>query len=103
VARRSHERRPFDPRAEQRQLAAGRRRGTSVDLARITAPTLVVYGEDDPLARPSGSRALAQAIPGAQLVGYPRMGHELPAHIWPDLVSRMAAQAGIPAAGMTRG
>jgi pimeloyl-ACP methyl ester carboxylesterase len=97
VARRSHERRPFDPRAEQRQLAAGRRRGRAVDLARITAPTLIVYGEDDPLARPSGSRALARAIPGAQLLGYPRMGHELPAHVWPDLVSRMSALAGIPA------
>ncbi|WP_117213346.1 alpha/beta fold hydrolase [Allorhizocola rhizosphaerae] len=95
VARRSHARRPFDPRAERRQLAAGRRRGRSVDFGRITAPALVVYGEDDPLVRPSGSKALARKIKGAKLIGYPGMGHELPAHVWADLAGEMARLATI--------
>jgi 3-oxoadipate enol-lactonase len=38
------------------------------ELGAITAPTLVIGGEGDPVAPPETSRALADAIPGAGLV-----------------------------------
>ena len=38
------------------------------DLARITAPTLVVSGLDDPALPPEHQTAIAEAVPGAQLL-----------------------------------
>jgi len=95
VARRGYDRRPFDPKAERRQLAAGRGNKMKLDLSRLKAPTLVVYGQDDPLVRPSGSKALARLISGARLIGYPRMGHNLPKHVWTDLIGQMRKLASV--------
>jgi hypothetical protein len=36
-------------------------------------------------------RIPAGAIPGAELVVYPGMGHSLPPALWPDFASRIAA------------
>jgi pimeloyl-ACP methyl ester carboxylesterase len=88
----SYDRRPPDPAARARQLAAGR----TVDLpaggpAAIRVPTLVIHGEDDPLIRPSASRALAGQIPGARLVTYPGMGHGLPLALWPAVTEEISA------------
>jgi pimeloyl-ACP methyl ester carboxylesterase len=44
-------------------------------LGAITAPTLVIGGEDDPLVPPENSRYLAEHIPHAQLVLFPRARH----------------------------
>jgi pimeloyl-ACP methyl ester carboxylesterase len=84
-ARLSYER-GHDQDAWERQNAAvaasGDRRPR---LAGVRAPTLVLHGQDDPLIRPRGARATAEAIPGARLVVYPAMGHELPpATVAPD-------------------
>jgi pimeloyl-ACP methyl ester carboxylesterase len=65
-------------------------------LARITAPTLVVHGLADRLVHVSGGRATARAIPGAELMLVPGMGHDLPRELWPDFVDgieRTAARA----------
>ena len=43
----------------------------------------MIHGEADPLVRSAASRALARAIPGARLVGYPGMGHGLPPGLRP--------------------
>jgi pimeloyl-ACP methyl ester carboxylesterase len=56
-------------------------------------PTLVLHGEADPLVRPAGGRATAAAVPGARLVTYPGMGHNLPPQLWPALVDEIAAIA----------
>lgn len=48
------------------------------DLRAITAPTLVVHGTKDPLVHVSGGKATARAIPGADLMLVPGMGHDLP-------------------------
>jgi pimeloyl-ACP methyl ester carboxylesterase len=43
-----------------------------------------------------GGRAPAKAIPGAELVILPGMGHDLPRELWPqiiDAVTRTAARA----------
>lgn len=65
-------------------------------LARITAPTLVIHGSEDPLVPPAGGRDTARAIPGARLLEIEGMGHTLP----PELVPRIvAAIDGIAGAG----
>jgi len=55
-------------------------------LGRITAPTLVVHGEQDPCLPIEHGRALAKAIPGAKLVTIREMGHML----HPSLIPRIA-------------
>ncbi len=49
-----------------------------LDVRRITAPTLVVHGSDDPLFPLPHGRALADAIPGSTWLELPGMGHEVP-------------------------
>ncbi|HSB37838.1 MAG TPA: alpha/beta hydrolase [Gaiellaceae bacterium] len=44
-------------------------------LARVEAPTLVVAGERDFVAPPAAARAIAEAIPEAELVVVPGAGH----------------------------
>ena len=41
----------------------------------ISAPTLVMAGEDDRLIPVADARAFAQTIPGAILITYPGVGH----------------------------
>jgi 3-oxoadipate enol-lactonase len=48
------------------------------DLARITAPTLVVAGELDSHCPPRAGQTIADRIPGARLQVLPRAGHHLP-------------------------
>ncbi len=55
------------------------------DLARITAPTLVVHGDRDLMVHPTGGRATAAAIPGARLVEVAGMAH----HLAPGVVDRL--------------
>ena len=74
-------------------LASGNR---TKALRTIKAPTVVVHGAADKLVRPSGGRATAKAIPGAELVTIEGMGHDLPAGAWPqilDAISRAVARA----------
>ena len=55
-------------------------------LAGIRAPTTVIHGDADPLVDVSGGRATAEAIPGARLVIFPGMGHDLPRALWPEII-----------------
>ncbi|BBC37477.1 hypothetical protein SGFS_087710 [Streptomyces graminofaciens] len=59
-------------------LAGAADTGTTVDLASVTAPTLVLHGTEDPMFRPAHAEATASAIPGARLVMIEGMGHTLP-------------------------
>jgi len=45
------------------------------DAARITAPTLVMYGSHDRLVRPAMAAAAARAFRNARVVVLPRIGH----------------------------
>jgi pimeloyl-ACP methyl ester carboxylesterase len=93
VATESYER-DHNPEGPGRQLAAIIAGGNrTAELARITAPTLVIHGTADPLIAPSGGRATARAIPGAELVMIEGMGHDLPRAAWPQLIDRIAAHA----------
>lgn len=71
--------RSYSPNGYVRQLAAivadGDRRSR---LANITAPTLVIHGEDDALVPVEAGKDTAAHIPGAELMLIPGMGHDLP-------------------------
>jgi pimeloyl-ACP methyl ester carboxylesterase len=83
-----------DPEAPGRQLAAIIAAGDRTpELRRITAPTLVIHGTADRLVSPSGGRATSRAIPGADLVMIPGMGHDLPRAAWPTLLDAIAEHA----------
>ena len=62
-------------------------------LARLHLPTLVVHGEADPLVRLSGGRATATAVPGARLVTFAGMRHDLPAALQPAIADEITALA----------
>jgi pimeloyl-ACP methyl ester carboxylesterase len=86
--------RAHDPDGVRRQLAAiicsGDRRPM---LRRLGIPALVLHGDSDMLVRPAGGRATAAAIPGAQFVLFPGMGHDLPAPLWTTMADAIATLA----------
>jgi pimeloyl-ACP methyl ester carboxylesterase len=55
-------------------------------LAGVSCPTVVIHGAVDPLVNVSGGEATAKAIPGAELIVLPDMGHELPPGLFPQIV-----------------
>lgn len=60
-------------------------------LGNITAPTLVLHGEDDPFFPIGNGEALAAEIPDARLVRLGRVGHRLPAHAVPIVAEELIA------------
>ena len=99
--------RAFDFEAEHKRARAGRcfdrgihPAGSARQLAAIMAapdrtpalralrvPTTVIHGEADPLVNISGGRATAAAIPDAELITFPGMGHDLPRELWPQIIA----------------
>lgn len=84
--------RGYCPSGLARQLvavaAAGDRRR---DLARITRPTLVLHGEADPLIPVAAGRETASVIPGARLLTFAGMGHDIPFELWPRVVDEISS------------
>ncbi len=68
-------------------MASGSR---SEALGSITAPTLVVHGDEDTLVPQRGGRATARAIPGARFMLLHGMGHDLPRPLWPHITGAIA-------------
>jgi pimeloyl-ACP methyl ester carboxylesterase len=86
LGERYYERGP-SPDGTLRQLAASIASGDRTDdLKRLDVPTVVIHGEEDPLIDVSGGRATAAAIPGAELLVIPGMGHDLPEQLWDQIV-----------------
>ncbi len=84
--------RGYNPAGSARQLAAILAAGDRTsELRRITAPTVVIHGTNDPLVRPSGGRATAAAIAGAELVTIKGLGHDLPPGAWDRIVDAIQA------------
>jgi pimeloyl-ACP methyl ester carboxylesterase len=50
-------------------------RPTAELVSTIKAPTLILWGENDPLIEPAAAKKFADAIPGAKLITYPNVGH----------------------------
>jgi pimeloyl-ACP methyl ester carboxylesterase len=73
-------------------------------LRGLRMPTCVVHGLADQLVHPSGGRATARAVPGAELVLVPGMAHDMPRTLWPtfvDAITRTAARTAARTAGRT--
>ena len=65
-------------------------------LRRLDIPALAIHGLADRLVHVSGGRATASAVPGAELLVVPGMGHDLPQALWPlfaDGIERTATRA----------
>ena len=66
-------------------------------LRDLRIPALVIHGLNDRMVHVSGGRATARAIPGAELMLIPGMGHDIPKQLWPtfaDGIERTARRAG---------
>jgi pimeloyl-ACP methyl ester carboxylesterase len=93
VAERSYAR-GYDPAGAGRQLAAIIAAGDrTAELATITAPTVVIHGTRDVMIRPSGGRATARAIEGAELAMIEGMGHDLPRDLWDRILGLVEGNA----------
>ena len=90
------------PAGTARQLAAVLASGSrTAALRRLDVPTVVIHGKSDPLIPFRAGVATARAIPGAELVAFPGMGHDLPRELWPrfiDALTKNAERAATPAA-----
>ena len=63
------------PEAFFRQFAACQAHDTADRMERISAPTLIMAGDDDPLVPPENSQILKDLVPQAQLVFLPGCRH----------------------------
>jgi pimeloyl-ACP methyl ester carboxylesterase len=62
-------------------------------LRSLRVPTLVIHGTHDKMVHVSGGRATSQAIPGAELLLVPGMGHDVPRELhetFVDAIRRVA-------------
>ena len=59
------------------------------DLARISAPTLVIWGRENPFADVPEATKMQEAIPGAELELFERCGHG-PQHEHADRYNELA-------------
>ena len=98
---------PFDEEGTRTLVAADMARGVNPashhqgvvpaapsrldDLPSLRVPTLVVHGTEDPVFPFPHAEALAEGIPGAVLVRWDGVGHELPAPLMGELAARVAA------------
>ena len=62
-------------------------------LRTVRVPATVIHGTADRLVNRSGGRAVARAIPEAELVEIDGMGHDLPVGAWPQIVDAIVATA----------
>jgi pimeloyl-ACP methyl ester carboxylesterase len=83
--------RAYDPDGVRRQAAAIAASGSRTKALRnLNLPTLVIHGEADLMVPVKAGRATAAAIPGARLITFPGMGHDLPRQLWPAMADAIA-------------
>ena len=83
-----------DPAGTARQLGAIMASGSRTEALRgLDVPTLVIHGESDPLVPLRAGQATARAIPGAELITIPGMGHDMPRELWPGFADAIATNA----------
>jgi pimeloyl-ACP methyl ester carboxylesterase len=65
-------------------------------LGRVKVPTLVIHGTGDVLVPVENGRRVAAAVPGARLIEFEGMGHNLPERVWDevfDAIEELAREA----------
>jgi pimeloyl-ACP methyl ester carboxylesterase len=83
-----------DSAGTARQLGAVLASGSRTTALRgLDVPAVVIHGESDPLVPVRAGIATAKAIPGAELITIPGMGHDLPKELWPTFVDAIARNA----------
>jgi pimeloyl-ACP methyl ester carboxylesterase len=85
----AHAGRHDNPAAHARADQSGLERGA--ELAGVRVPTLVIEAPEDPINPPPHAAHLADAIPGAELVTVPGMGHALSEAILAPLAEAILA------------
>ena len=63
-------------------------------VIRVRVPVLALHGDRDPMMSLKAARATAAAVPGARLVVYPGMGHDLPRQLWPAMIEEIRRTTG---------
>jgi pimeloyl-ACP methyl ester carboxylesterase len=82
------------PAGTARQLGAILASGSrTAALRELDVPTVVIHGESDPLVPLRAGLATARAIPGAELITIPGMGHDMPQPLWPTFVDALTKNA----------
>ena len=83
--------RSYYPAGVGRQFAAIMASGSRVEmLKKLSVPTLVLHGADDPLVPVEAGRHTAAQIPDSTLTIIPGMGHDLATGLIPILVEAIA-------------
>jgi pimeloyl-ACP methyl ester carboxylesterase len=89
--------RAYNPVGTARQFVAILAAAGRVErLKKVGVPTLVIHGDDDVLVPVENGRLVAAAVPGARLLEFDGMGHDLPERVWPQVVEaieQLARQA----------
>jgi pimeloyl-ACP methyl ester carboxylesterase len=86
--------RSYRPESGMRQIAAIVASPDRTErLASLRMPELVMHGDRDPLVDTSGGYATADAVPGAELIIFPGLGHDLPRPLWPVFVDAIVRNA----------
>ena len=89
--------RSYYPVGTGRQLVAVLAAEGRLDrLSRVKVPTLVIHGTEDVLVPVENGRSVAAAMPGARLLEFEGMGHNLPERVWPEVleaIEELARQA----------
>jgi len=86
--------RGFNPAGVARQMVAILASGSRNEaLKGVRVPALVIHGKDDPLVPLPAGEDTAAAIPGAELMVIPGMGHDLPRPLWPRIIDAISALA----------
>jgi len=79
------------PEGVARQMTAIVASGSRTDdLAKVSAPTLVIHGDEDPLVPIEGGHDTVRCVPGSELLVVKGMGHAMPRGAWPQIVDAIA-------------
>ena len=62
-------------------------------LSKLKVSTLVIHGKDDVLVPVENGRIVAAAVPGARLLEFDGMGHDLPRRVWPEVLDAIVDTA----------
>lgn len=86
--------RSYYPLGAARQLMAVLAADSRLErLRNIQVPTLVIHGMDDNLVPVENGRRTAAGVPGARLLEFEGMGHNLPERFWPQVIDAIEETA----------
>jgi pimeloyl-ACP methyl ester carboxylesterase len=92
-AARAYDRSYYPVGASRQLVACLASHGRLEALTHITVPTLVIHGLDDVLIPIANGRMVAAAVPGARLMEFETMGHNVPERLWPQILDAIADNA----------